>query len=31
VINRSLHSWPNLLLLLCQVLELDTSAKLDTL
>lgn len=25
VINRSLHSWPNLLRLLCQVLELDTS------
>jgi type II secretory pathway predicted ATPase ExeA len=25
VINRSLHTWPNLLRLLCQVLELDTS------
>jgi transposase InsO family protein len=25
VINRSLHSWPNLLRLLCQVLELDTA------
>jgi type II secretory pathway predicted ATPase ExeA len=25
VINRSLHTWPNLLRLFCQVLELDTS------